>query len=74
MKDSMHLRLDATGQVTIADLTPQTAPSRTPFLLSERREPSPQRTYLWPSRYFHYCMFYDRKAQQTCWLPEGYNQ
>ena len=30
--------------------------------------------YLWPSRYFHFYVLYDRNRKQTCWLPEGYAQ
>ena len=30
--------------------------------------------YLWPSRYFHLYMFYERESHRTCWLPEGYLQ
>jgi len=30
--------------------------------------------YLWPSRYFHQYMFFDRHSHRTCWLPEGYMQ
>ena len=30
--------------------------------------------YLWPSRYFHLYMFYEKKTGSTCWLPEGYMQ
>jgi len=30
--------------------------------------------YLWPSRYFHQYMFFDRQGRRTCWFPEGYMQ
>lgn len=32
------------------------------------------RSYLWPARYFHFYVLFDRKNSQTCWLPEGYRQ
>lgn len=35
---------------------------------------TPNLHYLWPSRYFHFYVLYDRKRHQTCWLPEGYGQ
>jgi len=36
--------------------------------------PSLRMHYLWPSRYFHFYVLYDRNRKQTCWLPEGYAQ
>ena len=48
-----------------------------PLLVAEEAPPSPtieRLWYLWPSRYFHLYMFYERQTCRTCWLPEGYMQ
>ena len=46
-----------------------------PLLFRETERPtlSPRLWYLWPSRYFHFYMFFDRASQLSCWLPEGYS-
>jgi len=34
----------------------------------------PRLWYLWPSRYFHFYVFFDKTSRLTCWLPEGYSR
>ena len=74
MRDAMHLGLDTNDNAMSKELWLQTAPGIASPRSANSSDATPKRSYLWPSRYFHYCMFYDRKAHQTCWLPEGYNQ
>ncbi len=42
------------------------------FQETDREKAPPRRSYLCPARYFHFYVLYDRKHDQTCWLPEGY--
>lgn len=53
---------------------PVKAAAGAPYRETERALDAPRMQYLWPSRYFHFYVLYDRKARQTCWLPEGYGQ
>lgn len=39
-----------------------------PAVLSDRFH------YLCPTRYFHFYLFYERRMNRTCWMPEGFRQ
>ena len=54
-----------------ADKKNQT-PSHTSFTENSPSFSFGRRSYLHPTRYFHFYLFYERRRHSTCWLPEGY--